>query len=66
MRIKFEGSPIDYAKGLTKTELKKAIKECKKGEYDEFADRCRVCFEKYLSGDMDQAQWWSSHAELAR
>lgn len=66
MRINFEGTPIDYAKSLTAAELKKAIKTCRKGEYDEYADRCRVCFERFLSGDIQQAEWWSSHAELVR
>lgn len=66
MKIQFKGSPIDYAKSLTAAELKKVIKSCKKGEYDEFTDRCRVCFERYLAGEIEQANWWSNHAELVR
>ncbi len=66
MKINFEGKPIDYAKSLSESELKKVVKSCSKGEYDEFTDRCRVCFEKFLAGDIEQAQWWSNHAEAVR
>lgn len=66
MKIEITGSPLEYAKGLNAKELKKVIRDCKKGEYDEFTDRCRICFEKYLAGDMQQASWWSNHAEFAR
>ena len=66
MKLNIEGAPLEYAKSLTKKELQKVIKECKKGEYDEFTDRCRICFEKYLAGDLNAAQWWSNHAEFAR
>ena len=66
MKIEFKGSPIDYAKSLTENELKKIIKACKKGEYDEFTDRCRICFEWVLAGEMERANWWSNHAELVR
>ena len=65
MKIEIAGSPLEYAKGLTTKELKKVIRDCKKGEYDEFTDRCRICFERYLAGDMQQALWWSNHAEFA-
>jgi len=66
MRIEITGSPIEYAKRVSASELKKTIKACSRGEYDEFNDRCRICFEKYLMGDLDSAQWWSNHAELVR
>lgn len=66
MKIEITGSPLEYAKGLSAKELKRVIRNCKKGEYDEFTDRCRICFEKYLAGDMQQAAWWSNHAEFAR
>lgn len=66
MRIEFHCSPIEYADGLTKSQLKKVIKACKSGPYDEWTDRCRLCFEKYLEGDMVQARWWSLHAENVR
>lgn len=66
MILDFEVTPLEYAQSSTKTELKKIIKAVKKGEYDEWSDRCRVCFEKYLAGHMDQALWWSNHAELIR
>ena len=66
MKIQFEGTPLEYAGSLTATELKKVIKSCKKGPYDEFTDRCRICFENYLAGEMDAARWWSTHAELVR
>lgn len=66
MRPEFEGSPLEYAKSLKPQELKKAIAACKKGAYDEFADRCRVCFEQFAAGNIEQAAWWSNHAELVR
>lgn len=66
MKLEFQGSPLEYAQSLTATELKKTIKSIKKSEYDEYADRCRVCFEKFLAGDLEQASWWSVHAEFAR
>ena len=66
MEIKFEGSALDYARSLTKAELKKVIKACKQGEYNEWLDRCRICFEKHASGNEEQAEWWSNHAELVR
>lgn len=66
MKIELGVSPLDYAKSLTAADLKKIIKSCKKGEYDEFTDRCRICFEKVLAGDWEQAEWWSRHAELAK
>lgn len=66
MKIEFNGTPLAYAQSLTVTELKKVVKACMKGEYDEFTDRCRICFQYYLAGDMEKAEWWSKHAELAR
>lgn len=66
MKLEIKFSPLEYAQSLNATELKKIVKACKKGEYDEFTDRCRICFEKYLAGDMDGARWWSNHAELIR
>lgn len=66
MKLEFTGTPLEYAKSLPAKELKKVVRDCKKGEYDEFTDRCRICFEKYLSGNLEQAQWWSNHAELVR
>lgn len=69
MRLEINGKqvlPIEYAKSVTAAELKKVIKVIKKSEYEEYNDRCRVCFEKYLEGEMEQAQWWSNHADLAR
>ena len=66
MEIKFEGSALDYARSLAKAELKKVIKACKQGEYNEWLDRCRICFEKYAVGDLEQAEWWSNHANLVK
>lgn len=66
MRLNIEVTPLEYAKSLPEKDLKKLIKVCKKGEYDEFTDRCRVCFEQYLAGNIEQAQWWSNHAEGVR
>ena len=66
MKLIFEGAPIDYARSMSITDLKKLIKNCKKGPYDEFTDRCRICFEHFLAGEEEQAQWWSNHAELVR
>ena len=63
MSLNITVAPLEYAKSVTKTELRKTIKAIKVMEYDEFADRCRICFEKYLVGDMEQAEWWSRHAE---
>ena len=63
MDLNLKGTPLEYAKSVTKTELKKTIKAIRTAEYDEFADRCRICFEKYLAGEMEQAEWWSRHAE---
>lgn len=51
---------------MSATDLKKLVKNCKKGEYDEFTDRCRICFEEFLAGNFEQAEWWSNHAELVR
>ena len=64
MKIEIEGSPLEYAKKTKAADLRKMIKYIKKGEYDEFSDRCRVCFEKYLDGNLEAAEWWSRHAEL--
>ena len=66
MKIEFTGTPLEYAQSLTKKDLQKVIRDCKKGEYDEFTDRCRVCFEHYAKGNMEQAAWWSQHAEAVR
>lgn len=66
MKLEFTGTPLDYARGVPAKDLKRLIRDCKKGEYDEFTDRCRICFEKYLTGDLNAAQWWSNHAEAAR
>ena len=66
MKLEFEGTPLEYAKSLSVTELKRKIRSIKSSEYDEFDDRCRICFEKYLAGDIEQAEWWSKHAEAAR
>ena len=66
MKIVFNGSPLEYAKSLSVKDLKKLVKDCKKGEYDEFTDRCRICFEKFMAGEIEQAEWWSNHAELVR
>lgn len=66
MKLKIDITPIEYAQSLPEKDLKRVVRDCKKGEYDEFTDRCRVCFEKYLAGDIEQAQWWSNHAELVR
>ena len=66
MKLTIDTSPLEYAKSLTKKELQKLIKDCKKGEYDEYTDRCRVCFEKYLAGDLVAARWWSHHADLVK
>jgi hypothetical protein len=66
MKIVFTGTPLEYAKSLSEKDLKKVIRDCKKGAYDEFTDRCRICFEWYLAGEIDRANWWSKHAELVR
>lgn len=66
MKIEKGMTPLEYAKSLPVKELRKVIKDCKKGEYDEYTDRCRICFERFLSGDLEQAGWWSFHAELVR
>lgn len=66
MKLEFEGSPLEYAQSLPVAELKKVIKGIKKGKYDEFSDRCRICFERYLEGRMETARWWSRHAESVR
>lgn len=66
MKIEVTGTPLEFAKSSTKTELKKLIKESLKGEYDEFSDRCRICFQYYMAGDLERAAWWSNHAELVR
>lgn len=66
MKIEFTGSPLDYAKTLAPTELKKVIKAYKKESSDEFVGRCRICFENVLAGRMEVAAWWSHHAELVR
>lgn len=66
MRLEFTGTPLEYAKSLTEKELKKVIREIRRKGYDEFTDRCRICFVSYLSGNMELAEWWSNHAELVR
>lgn len=66
MKLEINGSPIEFARSLKPSELKKIVKSCKSGDYDEFTDRSRVCFEKFLAGDISQAEWWSNHAELVR
>lgn len=66
MKIEIIGTPIEFAKNATASELKKLIKTSLKGEYDEFSDRCRICFQYYLAGNLEQAEWWSNHAELVR
>lgn len=66
MKIEITGTPLEFAKNSTSTELKKLIKASLKGEYDEFSDRCRVCFQYYIAGNLEMAEWWSNHAELAR
>lgn len=66
MKFEITGTAIEYANSVMESELKKTLKSIRKSEYDEFADRCRVCFEKYLAGEMEQAKWWSNHAELVR
>lgn len=66
MTMEIKGKPIDFAKSVTKKELRAIISEIKKGEYDEFLDRCRICFEEFLLHNYDHAAWWSAHAELVR
>lgn len=66
MELKIIGTPLDFAKNAKPAELKKIIKAIKKGEPDEYADRCRICFEHFLAGEMDQARWWSHHADLVK
>ena len=63
MKLDFNGSPIDYARSVTAAELKKKIRAIKAAPYDEYADRCRVCFERFVAGDIEKAEWWSKHAE---
>lgn len=69
MIINIPESPYDFARSLPKKELRTLIRECKKAlalGYDEWLDRCRICFEKYATGDEEQARWWSNHANLVR
>lgn len=69
MALEIKGSPIEYAESLSKKDLAKVIRDCKKAvaeNYDEWLDRCRVCFEKYAAGEMDQAAWWSHHADAIK
>ena len=66
IEIEVNTTPIEYARSLSAKDLKKVIRDCKKGEYDEFTDRCRVCFEEFLAGNYDAAEWWSAHALLVR
>ena len=69
MKIEITGTPFEMAKKATAQELKKLIRDCNKAlseQYDEFTDRCRICFEKYAAGEKEQAQWWSNHAQLVR
>lgn len=69
MDIIIPGSPLEFAKSLPKKELRALIRECKRSlslEYDEWLDRCRICFEKYAMGDLEQAKWWSIHADLVK
>jgi len=64
--MEIKGRPIDYAKSVTKKELKAAISEIKHGEYNEYLDRCRICFEEFLAQHFDRAEWWSNHADNVR
>lgn len=66
MKLNINTSPLEYAQSLPTKDLKKLIRDCKKGEYDEFTDRCRICLEHYLAGNLEQAEWWNNHAERAR
>ena len=66
MAIEINGHPIEVAASMTKADLKKLIRECKKYPGNEWLDRCRICFENYLAGNMELAGWWSSHAEYVR
>lgn len=59
-------TPIETAKSMTVKDLKKLIKDYKKPGFTEYQDRCRICFEKYLAGELEQANWWSNHAELVK
>ena len=64
--MEIKGRPIDYARSVTKKELRAKIAEIKRGKYSEYLDRCRICFEEFLDGKFDRAEWWSNHAELVR
>lgn len=69
MIINIPESPYDFARSLPKKELRALIRECKKAlslGYDEWLDRCRICFEKYATGEDEQARWWSNHANSVR
>ena len=64
--------PLAVAQCLTEADLKNQIKEIKqmvaegsKGQY-EWLDRCSVCFEHFLKGDIISAQWWNYHASLVQ
>lgn len=66
MKPEINGKPIEVAKSLSAQELKKLVTRIKRAEYDEWLDRCRICFEHYLKGEIEQAEWWSRHAGLLR
>lgn len=55
---------FERAQSMTKKELRQLVEKLKKTHLTEYEDRQRVCYEKYLAGDMDQARWFSNHAEL--
>ena len=60
-------SPFETAQCLTEADLNAQIKAIAANEpYDEWLDRCRICYEKYAAGQIDLARWWSQHADLVR
>lgn len=60
-------SPIDTARALNKRELKAQIKLIKERQpNDEWLYRCRVCYERYLAGNMTSSAWWSLYADSIR
>lgn len=66
MKLEFTGTPLEYAQSQKPADLRKVIKSIKASKYDEYADRCRICFEQYLAGNLEHAEWWSQHAEGVR
>jgi hypothetical protein len=60
-------SPFETAQCLSEIDLNSQIKAISSHKpYNEWLDRCRICFEYYAEGRMELARWWSSHADMVR